>query len=36
VVKTGAVTLVLPRERAGDLKKLLEQLPDRVVRGEGG
>jgi mannose-1-phosphate guanylyltransferase len=34
VVRSGNVTLVAPRERAGELKKLIEQLPDRVVRGE--
>ena len=27
VVNTGALTLVMPRDRAADLKKLLEQLP---------
>jgi hypothetical protein len=34
VVRSGNITLVAPRERAADLKKLIEQLPDRVVRGE--
>jgi mannose-1-phosphate guanylyltransferase len=34
VVRTRGVTLVLPRERAGELKKMIEQLPERVVRGD--
>lgn len=34
VVRAGDVTLVAPRERAADLKRLVDQLPDRVVRGE--
>jgi mannose-1-phosphate guanylyltransferase len=34
VVRTRGVTLVAPRERVGELKKMIEQLPDRVVRGE--
>lgn len=34
IVRAGAVTLVLPRDRAGELKSLLAQLPDHVVRGD--
>ena len=34
VVRVGNTTLVAPRDRAADLKKMLEQLPGRVVRGE--
>ena len=30
VVSTGALTLVMPRERAADLKKLLEKLPPEL------
>lgn len=30
VVRTGEVTLVVPRDRASDLKSLLERLPDRL------
>ena len=30
VVNTGALTLVMPRERAADLKKLLEKLPPEL------
>lgn len=30
VVRTGDVTLVMPRDRAADLKTLLERLPDRL------
>jgi mannose-1-phosphate guanylyltransferase len=34
VVRAAGVTLVAPRERAADLKHLLAQLPDRLVRGD--
>ncbi len=34
VVRTRGVTLVAPRERVGELKKMIEQLPSRVVSGE--
>ena len=30
VVNTGELTLVMPRERAADLKKLLEKLPPEL------
>jgi mannose-1-phosphate guanylyltransferase len=33
VVRANGTTLVLPRERAPELKRLLEQLPDEYVRG---
>ncbi|MEO5509924.1 MAG: sugar phosphate nucleotidyltransferase [Longimicrobiales bacterium] len=36
VVRTKGVTLVSPRSRVGDLKKLIEQLPDHLVRGDDG
>jgi mannose-1-phosphate guanylyltransferase len=35
VVRTRDITLVAPRERAPQLKKLLEQLPDRLVEPDG-
>ena len=34
VVRARGVTLVLPRARAADLKTLIAQLPDRVIRGD--
>ncbi|HEX6940179.1 MAG TPA: sugar phosphate nucleotidyltransferase [Longimicrobiales bacterium] len=35
VVRSGGVTFVAPRERAADLKSLLERLPERIRRLEG-
>lgn len=35
VVHANGITLVAPRERAPDLKRLLERLPERLVRVEG-
>jgi mannose-1-phosphate guanylyltransferase len=34
VVRSGGITFVAPRERTPDLKKLLAELPDRLVTGE--
>jgi mannose-1-phosphate guanylyltransferase len=35
VVRARGVTLVAPRDRAADLKTLIAQLPERVIRGDG-
>ncbi len=35
VVRTGDITLVMPRERAPDLKSLLAELPDRLTNPPG-
>ena len=34
VVRARGVTLVAPRDRAADLKTLIAQLPQRVIRGD--
>lgn len=34
VVRARGVTLVAPRDRAADLKTLIAQLPERVIRGD--
>jgi hypothetical protein len=34
VVRSGGITFVAPRERTPELKKLLAELPDRLVTGE--
>ncbi|CAN5771454.1 mannose-1-phosphate guanylyltransferase [soil metagenome] len=35
VVRSGGITFVAPRERTPELKSLLQQLPDRLVTGDG-